>query len=734
MEREGTEPAAFPNLFSKMARNIFVVSCITALVAFVTALPRNVARAGSAVSDTGSSLTLLYQNNLNASDDVNHIGAILLDPMSPTQGAAACAAIGETLLPKSSLMAHQADFVQALSYNAFAGRALPIQLYYINGGVTAVAEAIGELTFPATPFGNLSLPVLCSQSSEASQPGVSTATTSNELTVASGGNTYVGYRNKKSFRFLGIPYANPPTRFQYSTLYSGTGQTIQATAYGSQCAQASSGSENCLFLNIQTPYIPKAGSKSELRPVMFWIHGGGFTGGSGADPLSDGGNLASREDIVTVNINYRLSTLGFLAIPNTTITGNYGIADQITALQWTINNIASFGGDPTKITIVGESAGAGSVRTLLGSPPAIGKFQGGIAMSNLGGGVTLGLNGDYATTYSSYYTIAQSYAVAGQNIFKDAGCTQSTLAAQIACIEAYPALQLVELPDVARYVVQDGHYVNTEQLIVSTRNASTAHVPVMFGNMANDGASFSQYPKTPVTSEAAGLEAALYISSAYANDIINSGLFPYVSTGNITLDSFNVSQRVATDIQFRCIDQATVYAGVTSQAFPSAYYFQMNRGLGGYDPNNLGGPPVEPGFPLGDPNLPYFKFHGSDMSWTFGNLGEIRAPQDLYFAQLASGYWAQFTKNQNPNPSDAYLLVRGYTNTLDAVLESGPWDAVTAGNGDGTTKVTAGDFDASSGVEMRQLDYPPHQTGFIDVPQCAFLNYSLEYYLTSDRG
>lgn len=132
---------------------------------------------------------------------------------------------------------------------------------------------------------------------------------------------------------MGIPYADPPQRWIYSSLYSGTGQTINATAYGSQCAQGGSGSENCLFLNIQTPYIPKQGDTSDLRPVMFWIHGGAFTGGSGADPLSDGGNPASREDIVVVNINYRLSTLGFLAIPGTNITGNYGISDQITALE-----------------------------------------------------------------------------------------------------------------------------------------------------------------------------------------------------------------------------------------------------------------------------------------------------------------------------------------------------------------------------------------------------------------
>jgi carboxylesterase type B len=70
-----------------------------------------------------------------------------------------------------------------------------------------------------------------------------------------------------------------------------------------------------------------------LRPVFFWIHGGGFTSGSAADAGADGGNLASREDIVVVQIQYRLSTLGFLAIPETDITGNYGIADQINALE-----------------------------------------------------------------------------------------------------------------------------------------------------------------------------------------------------------------------------------------------------------------------------------------------------------------------------------------------------------------------------------------------------------------
>ena len=286
-----------------------------------------------ATTNAQTSLTLFYQNNLNASDDANHVSFLLLDAFDQKDASVACEAFNETLISSTTIKAHYSDFLQSLSYNAYAGRASPLQLYYISDGVVAVAESKGELSFQSFPFGDLKLPVFCTQSSNQNQPGNAVATTANGISVYSGGNTYVGFRNQKSFRFLGIPYANPPQRFTYSTPYSPTGKTISATAYGSECPQYGSGAESCLFLNIQTPYIPKRGSSKDLRPVMFWIHGGGFTGGSGADPGSDGGNLASREDIVVVNINYRLSTLGFLAIPGTNIKGNFGIADQINALE-----------------------------------------------------------------------------------------------------------------------------------------------------------------------------------------------------------------------------------------------------------------------------------------------------------------------------------------------------------------------------------------------------------------
>jgi hypothetical protein len=228
---------------------------------------------------------------------------------------------------------------------------------------------------------------------------------------------------------------------------------------------------------------------------------------------------------------------------------------------------------------------------------------------------------DYATTYSSFLTPAESYA-RSEALFGEIGCNQTTLDARISCLRATPAQTIVNAATVARYVVQDGTYVNTETLDVYNKNGSAANVNTIWGTTANDGASFSTYPKTPVTSELQGIEVALGISQAEAQSIIDSGLFPYYNTGNITLDSFNVSQRVATDNQFRCIDQATVYSGVESGAFKTSYFYQMQRTSGGYDPNNLGGPPVEPGYPYGNPEKPYFKLHGSDMPWVF--VSDIR--------------------------------------------------------------------------------------------------------------
>ena len=204
---------------------------------FITCLPllANTVFAAK-VSNADTSLTFIYQNNLNASDDVNHRGAILLKPMTASAGSNACAAFGETLLPKTTIKKHQSDFLRSLSYLEYAGFAGPDQQFYVKSGTVCVKEGSSSIQFSSNSHSNAKLPVLCSQSSNDGST-TAKATGSNEITIKSTGNTYIGFRNQKSFRFVGIPYANPTARFEYSTVYNKTGQTITATTYGSDCAQ-----------------------------------------------------------------------------------------------------------------------------------------------------------------------------------------------------------------------------------------------------------------------------------------------------------------------------------------------------------------------------------------------------------------------------------------------------------------------------------------------------------------
>lgn len=301
--------------------------------ALAAAAPFNGHNATS-LSNHQSSLTLLYQNNLNETDDVNHISTILLDPMSSSEAESACASLGESLLSASTIKDYAADISKSLAYVQYSSHSHEEAQYWIEDGVLTVES--GRLYTHSNRGYGRQLRPLCTQSSEASDATTAVATSQNEIRIPVQDNTYVGFRNKKSFRFQGMRYASQPKRFTYSKVYDVSGETIDATEYGAACLQPGAAfeeSEDCLFLNIQTPYIPKAGSKKDLRPVMFWIHGGGFMTGRGSDPGTDGGNLASREDIVEVSINYRLGALGFLTIPGTDLTGNYGISDQITALE-----------------------------------------------------------------------------------------------------------------------------------------------------------------------------------------------------------------------------------------------------------------------------------------------------------------------------------------------------------------------------------------------------------------
>ncbi|MBL0948508.1 carboxylesterase family protein [Brevundimonas sp.] len=199
--------------------------------------------------------------------------------------------------------------------------------------------------------------------------------------------------------FRGIPYALPPTgwrRWRPPADMPRWTMTRDATRFGAACHQPIARgtsiyagepmemSEDCLFLNIWTPEGARGAPRG--APVFVWIHGGSLATGAGHEPMYDGARMAA-QGVVVVTINYRLGVLGYLAHPELSgesrkrISGNYGLQDQIAALEWVRDNIAAFGGDPGNVTIAGESAGALSVMYLMTSPEAEGLFHKAIAQS-----------------------------------------------------------------------------------------------------------------------------------------------------------------------------------------------------------------------------------------------------------------------------------------------------------------------------------------------------------------
>src|SRR5476649_2177238 len=189
--------------------------------------------------------------------------------------------------------------------------------------------------------------------------------------------------------FKGIPFAAPPVgplRWKPPAPAAAWTGVRKAAEYGPRCMQKpifadmifqdSGPSEDCLYLNL---WMPAAPTQSRL-PVMVWIYGGGFAAGGSSEPRQDGGNLSKR-GVLVVSMNYRLGVFGFFSHAELAkesghdASGNYGLLDQVAALQWVRKNIAAFGGDPGNVTIFGKSAGSFSVSALMASPLAQGLFR-----------------------------------------------------------------------------------------------------------------------------------------------------------------------------------------------------------------------------------------------------------------------------------------------------------------------------------------------------------------------
>ena len=234
--------------------------------------------------------------------------------------------------------------------------------------------------------------------------------------------------------------------------------------------------EDCLYLNIWTP----AKSTEDKLPVLFWVHGGGFFGGAGTEPEFDGEGFCKR-GVILVTINYRLGAIGFLAHPELSaenpqgVSGNYGILDQIAAFHWVRNNIAAFGGDPDKITVAGQSAGARSIQCLIASPLCRNEIAGAIIQSTADVG---------KRSFGGSATLVDAEKQ-GIQFMESQGCKS------IAELRRIPAAQLMASQTIAFSGIRFGPvidgYVLEDEAGMEILKGNHPDIPYLCGNTGDEG-------------------------------------------------------------------------------------------------------------------------------------------------------------------------------------------------------------------------------------------------------
>ncbi|KAF9526700.1 cholinesterase [Crepidotus variabilis] len=666
-----------------------------------------------AAATLGSDLHFLFHNDLNWPTAQDHNGTIFLATAMPhTKAVENCGKLNEGLLSTSGLY-FKSDIQYLVQYLVHDEHALPTQAFWVAGQNPTDCQTYSLMGGLAARPCNTSLPTFCSQQAPYRPNTNVDQNPAFEFQVQSGNITFVGNRDHLSFRFLGIPYANPVQRFAYSNPYTtSTPVTLLVTRYGTPCPQSRIRQEDRLFLNIYTPYIPQnpaqANSKKKLKPVIVWIHGGALAFGESDSLAFDGGNMASRNDLVYVSINYRVGPLGFLTLNDGIVNGNFGVGDLVTALRWIQTHIAAFGGDSSRVTINGESAGGGLVRALLSSPPAFGLFRGAIAQSTPGG-FKLRYNWNW-----DFPSIQEEYKIYDAPFIKSLGCDKSATSNILECLKKIPADSFFIITfrlKSSRSVVVDGHYITGSRLGVNGE-APVAQAHVIFGWMQDDGAAFlGSLPPINTTQKQNLIDVGVPIDLA-EKIAANPKVFPPATGSNASFNIFNLTSRVLTAGAFACAAQAIVKSAAKHKVFPAVYSYSFDRSYSSGDENYASGacsPPQSVQFPLGDTSRPYFRCHGGELYYTAGTLGQVALPfrdsGDLLLSQITMDAWGSFARTFNPNPSFAYLVARGYDTSAEAFRQAAPWEPIS-----GSVK-----------LPLRLMDVPLGNAGWRDTKQCNLL-------------
>jgi para-nitrobenzyl esterase len=440
--------------------------------------------------------------------------------------------------------------------------------------------------------------------------------------------------------FLGIPYAAPPVgtrRWRPPNPYGlFPGFLLQATQFGSECAQAGGGSENCLFLNVYTPQSELVDGVGRGLPVMVWIHGGSLTGGS-SDPYDP--TRLVKQGVIVVTINYRLGYLGFFAQSAIDaeghLNGNYGFMDQQFALKWVRRNISGFGGDPHQVTIFGESAGGQSVYAQLASPLAAGLFQGAIAES----GSYLEFQ-DYfffVVTLTDGETTGSEGVPSGAAIADSVGCTSQ----KASCLRAVPASTMVAGEASPVYPFVDGTLL-TQPIGAAFATGEFNHVPVISGTNHDEYRLFvaEDYDLSghPILTSAEYDTAVNALWGGLEPDVL--ALYPFANYpfGGEALGASG------TDGIFSCPARN---ADQSLSKFVTTYAYEFN------DEN---APPPQSAFG-GLLTFPLGAYHTSELQYLFKgvNFFGIPAapllPKQVRLSNAMVSYWTQFAKTGDPNSS-----------------------------------------------------------------------------------
>lgn len=461
------------------------------------------------------------------------------------------------------------------------------------------------------------------------------------IRTANGPVTGGAGRNAEVRVYKGLPYAAPPIgqlRWKSPRPAASWVGVRKADQFSAACMQApyppssiyhsdpEPTSEDCLYLNVWTA----AKTSKERRPVMVWVHGGALTRGSGALPTYDGESLA-RKGVVVVTINYRLGVFGFFAHPELTkesdrnASGNYGLLDQIAALEWVQKNIAAFGGDPKRVTIFGESAGSWSVNYLMATPLAHGLFHRVIGES----GGAFGPMKKLSEVEESGVKFAHSLEVES-----------------LAALRAKTADELLKASGAASFPPNVDGWLLPQDVYTIFASGKQNDVPILVGSNADEAKSLTMWPPGGTTSNfVSGIKMRF---GADTDKVLR--LYP-ASTDDEAKASFYTS---FTDYVFTW--QMRTWARLQNKSGKSkAYLYYFDR--------------VPPG-PAGER---YGAYHAAEIAYVFDNLDSRRKPieeADRKLADVMSSYWVNFAATGDPN-GKGLPKWGAYLQSNDTALELG---------------------------------------------------------------